>query len=379
MGAKTDWQCRCGGCGLIHATRNLVPRPPLLLFGVFFLLLITLIIVFRVSDADGATEPKAMTFTYENHHFAQLGQDFRLIYATGLFVKDTAAEFRLFVERNKIKDGAVVILESNGGVVAEALSMGRTIREMGFDTEVNTHCFSSCTLAFLGGVRRNVRGVGAEFGVHRVSTNPPLLDPAKALDMGQIAIAEIVEYSAFMGVDPSFVTALTAAGPHQINFLSHDQLLKYKIVSTLFSTQWEIKVQGGHFYLMGTTETNNGYHKMIFICNEKGGIDLVMLYNANGEYKEDVLKWTKIYHLDIDGKEYTIWNNEIVEPVHVTGDHYVGVVIHLVDPLYRALSDAQVVGFKMLPPSAMIYAGWDSDFASGRDKYIEFERTCHLN
>jgi hypothetical protein len=36
--------------------------------------------------------------------------------------------------------------------------MGRMIRQMGFDTEVNTHCFSSCTLAFLGGVRRNVSG-----------------------------------------------------------------------------------------------------------------------------------------------------------------------------------------------------------------------------
>ena len=147
----------------------------------------TLIILFRVSDADGATEPKTMTFTYKHDHFAPLGMDFRLIDATGPFVKGTAAEFRLFVEQNKIKDGAVVVLESNGGSVAEALSMGHMIRQMGFDTEVNSHCFSSCTLAFLGGVRRNVRGVKPEFGVHRVSTNPPLDDPAQALDMGQIA------------------------------------------------------------------------------------------------------------------------------------------------------------------------------------------------
>ena len=114
----------------------------------------TLIILFRVSDADAAREPQPMTFTNKNDHFAQLGMDFRLIYANGLFVKSTAAEFRLFVEQNKIKDGAVVILESDGGSVAEALSMGRLIRQMGFDTEVTTHCFSSCTLAFIGGVRR---------------------------------------------------------------------------------------------------------------------------------------------------------------------------------------------------------------------------------
>jgi hypothetical protein len=113
-GAKTDRQGRYGGCGMIPATRNPVPRSPALLFGVFFLLFMTLIILFRVSDADAARESKAMTITYKNDHFAQLGMDFRLIYATGLFVKGTTAEFRLFVERNKIKDGAVVILESDG-------------------------------------------------------------------------------------------------------------------------------------------------------------------------------------------------------------------------------------------------------------------------
>jgi len=115
MGAKTDRQRRYGGCGIIPATRNLLPRSPPLLFGVFFLLFITLIILFRVGDADGATEPNAMTFTYKSDHFAPLGMDFRLIDATGPFVKGTAAEFRLFVEQNKIEDGAVVVLESNGG------------------------------------------------------------------------------------------------------------------------------------------------------------------------------------------------------------------------------------------------------------------------
>ena len=362
---------------MFPATRTPMPRSPLLC-SVLFLLFMTLIILFRVSDADAARKPEAMTFTYKNNDSAHLvGMDFRFIHATGLFVEGTAADFRLFVQQNKIKGGAVVILKSDGGSVAEALSMGRMIRQMGFETEVNTHCFSSCTLAFLGGVRRSVSDVGAEFGVHRVSTSAPL-DAAQALDKGQIAIAEIVEYSAFMGVDPSFVTALTAAGPDQINLLSHDQLLKYKIISTPFMTQWEIKVGEGHFYLMGATDTNNGYHKMLFLCDGKGGMDIMMLYNVGSEIKEKVLKWTKLYRLDIDDKEYTLSKNEIIEPVQVSGDNYVSVVIHLIDPLKRALPGARVVGFKMLPPSTGIYAGWNSDFASGRDKYIEFERTCHL-
>jgi hypothetical protein len=179
------------------------------------------------------------------------------------------------------------------------------------------------------------------------------LDPAQALDLGQIAIAEIVEYSAFMGVDPSFVTALTAAGPDQINFLSQDQLLKYKIVSKAFTTEWEIKARQGRFYLVGATETNNGYHKMIFLCNPKKEMEIMMLYNASGEYKEDVLKWTKIYRLDIDGKEYTLSNKEIIEPVRVSGDAYVSVVIHLIDPLRACLKSphpSPTAGFRIRQP-----------------------------
>jgi hypothetical protein len=53
-------------------------------------------------------DEKAMTFTYTNGHIAEMGMDFRSISATGLFVEGTAAEFRLFVEQNKIKAGAVV-------------------------------------------------------------------------------------------------------------------------------------------------------------------------------------------------------------------------------------------------------------------------------
>jgi hypothetical protein len=149
-------------------------------------------------------------------------------------VEGTAERFRVFPEKNGINAGAVVILESTGGSVAEALGMGRVIRQMGFETEVSTYCFSACTLAFSGGVRRTV-DVDAKFGVHRISTIA-LLESTQAFDLGQIAIAELVEYSSFMGVDPNFVTPLTAVGPDEIKILSYDQLLKYRIVSTLAMT-----------------------------------------------------------------------------------------------------------------------------------------------
>ena len=239
-------------------------------------------------EAYAFAPPDAMEFTYKENKYPGV-TEFRIVYATGAIVAGAAEKFRLFVNGKGIKGGAVVLFNSNGGSVAEALSMGRMIRRMGFDTDVQSSCFSSCTLAFLGGVRRTV-GADAKFGVHRISSNTQL-GSADALDLGQIAISQIVEYATFMGVESAFVSELTKAGPDKINLLSQDQLRKFKIVTSEFMTNWEIKAAEGHFYLVAATKTNNGYHKMLFTCDPTTKkVDIIMLYNATGEYKDSVLK-----------------------------------------------------------------------------------------
>src|SRR5215831_3898986 len=97
-------------------------------------------------------------------------------------------------------------------------------------------------------------------------------------------------------------------------------------------------------------------HKMIFICNGKGREGIMMLYNTTGDFREKLLNWTNIvYRLDIDGKQYSLANSQIVEPLHATSDTYVGVGIHLPDSLYRAFSNAREVRFEMLPdPSSPV-------------------------
>ena len=153
--------------------------------------------------------------------------------------------------------GAVVIFNSLGGSVGEALEIGRSIRTAGFDTEVGTKngkdgvCFSACSLAFLGGVRRTIVS-NMLFGVHRVSTNAPLTS-SEALDMGQITIGQIVEYVSYMGVKAEFVTVLTQTGSDDINLLSLKSMTELNVTTTPFITSWEIKAFEGRFYLLGTT------------------------------------------------------------------------------------------------------------------------------
>jgi len=63
-----------------------------------------------------------------------------------------------------------VVLNSPGGSVADAIAMGRLIRESKFATEVEAgkYCASSCPLVFAGGVERR-SGDKAVIGVHQVA------------------------------------------------------------------------------------------------------------------------------------------------------------------------------------------------------------------
>jgi|SRR5208283_138360 len=127
-----------------------------------------------------------MTFAYKQDHFTFKEEqfnghlDFRFVYAEGPIVPGTAEEVVSFIQSKQVSAGAVVILNSPGGLVSEALELGRAIRAAGFDTEVGAkesvdggECYSACTLAFLGGVNRTIPEK-AIFGVHRFSTDTQL-------------------------------------------------------------------------------------------------------------------------------------------------------------------------------------------------------------
>jgi hypothetical protein len=60
-----------------------------------------------------------------------------------------------------------VVLNSNGGDVAAAISIGKSVRSHGYDTTIGRRCESSCGLIFISGVKRLV--AGAAIGLHRLA------------------------------------------------------------------------------------------------------------------------------------------------------------------------------------------------------------------
>ena len=96
-----------------------------------------------------------------------------------------------------------VVLNSPGGSVADALAMGRLIRERNFATEIEPgkHCASSCPLVFAGGVERRV-GDKAIIGVHQVAAAGSAGGlPRDEMNVAQNISARCQRYLGDMGVN----------------------------------------------------------------------------------------------------------------------------------------------------------------------------------
>ena len=96
-----------------------------------------------------------------------------------------------------------VVLNSPGGSVNDALTMGRLIREKKFTTEVEAgkYCASSCPLVFAGGIERRA-GASAAIGVHQVAAfGSANAAPRDEMDAAQRISARCQRYLGEMGIN----------------------------------------------------------------------------------------------------------------------------------------------------------------------------------
>lgn len=237
----------------------------------------------RASSADNAGKP--MTFEW-----GAVYGDVPAIFADGDFTVETPDALRAFLKRSIYTPDTMIYLNSLGGDLGAGMEVGKIIREEHLNTGVarntrdpaqaNTidldsysrvypgYCVSACSLAFLGGVSREVKP-GATYAVHQVkmecvdkrkarsqfpwvampSTNYcPELD--EALSLVQIASGAVVEYVRSMGADPIFLTEMSKAGPNTINALTEDQLNSYRINFTMKTESWSYETDAqGQFFL----------------------------------------------------------------------------------------------------------------------------------
>jgi hypothetical protein len=154
--------------------------------------------------------------------------------ATGTITPGVSESFAAEVGRHGdyIK---TVVLNSPGGSVADALAIGRLIREKKFATEVEArkYCASSCPLVFAGGVERRA-GDKASIGVHQVAAIPSAANraPRDEMSVAQQISARCQHYLNEMGVSLQvWVHAMET--PHDRLFVfKPDELKSLNLVTT---------------------------------------------------------------------------------------------------------------------------------------------------
>ena len=164
------------------------------------------------------------------------------IYFDGTITKGLADQFK---ETLISSEGPAVYLNSPGGDLQEALTIGRLIREAGkltgigslegvdtwegtdrpMDFPENGKCESACAYAFMGGKERTL-GSG-KLGLHRFySTERGLTS-----DEAQFLSGLLVEYMVEMGVDARLFLAASKEGAAGMYYVSEAESLDYAIIT----------------------------------------------------------------------------------------------------------------------------------------------------
>jgi len=127
------------------------------------------------------------------------------------------------------REGAVgLIINSQGGNVAEARRLGRYLRANGLKVAVDRVCASACIDVLAGGVARYVTK-NARIGVHQSSAPTSV----GTHNTGQSYVAGSALYLREMGVDPGVALAAASVPPNQIYWIPSAEVVRTGLATDL--------------------------------------------------------------------------------------------------------------------------------------------------
>jgi hypothetical protein len=181
--------------------------------------------------------------------------------ATGAITSDTPRDFAAFAKKRKL-DGATLVLDSDGGSVLGALSLGRAVRKLQMKTTVGksvelpatdgerrgrllprAYCESMCAFVLLAGVERHVPAE-ARVLVHQIWLGDRRDDPTAAnysaedLVLVQRDIGRLAQYTVEMGGAIDLLEIALKIPPWEpMRLLSRDELRGMKVITTDDATE----------------------------------------------------------------------------------------------------------------------------------------------
>ncbi len=121
-------------------------------------------------------------------------------------------DYQVLTELKAVEGVRVLVLDSTGGQVQAGRAIGLLATSEGWDTRVDAVCFSACTLAFVGGVKREL-GPDAVLGFHGYR----FVDPLQVQTVNKADVED--KDRAFLraqGVTDQFVEQVFATSPQDL-------------------------------------------------------------------------------------------------------------------------------------------------------------------
>ena len=145
--------------------------------------------------------------------------DRRALIVTGEFTKGVAEAVEQALVANR--SVRIVVFESPGGDVDEAMRIGRYIKQDGLETGVATECSSACTYSFIAGSER-ILLPGAQLGFHACQK------------VVWYSICENQKYSNYLlasGIDESFIRRALSVDPLDVWYPRPEELLAAHVIT----------------------------------------------------------------------------------------------------------------------------------------------------
>lgn len=145
--------------------------------------------------------------------------DHRVLIVTGEFTQGIAeaVEQSLAATRSV----RIVVFESPGGDVDEAMRIGRDIKQNGLETGVATECSSACTYSFIAG-RERILLPGAQLGFHACQ---------KPVWYVECKNQKYSSYLAASGIDETFIRKALSVDPRDIWYPRPEELLAAHVIT----------------------------------------------------------------------------------------------------------------------------------------------------
>ncbi|WP_309140455.1 hypothetical protein [Ensifer sp. ENS10] len=246
---------------------------------------------------------------------------FRCINAFGPIQAGDDERFLEFLSRTQVPPRTSVYIDSPGGDVEAAMTIGRTIRDHWFSTHIGQYvldhnadgefikkrlllsgqCMSAATLVFLGGRLRYLAD-DAKFGVHQFSFRNPTPDHVVR---SQILSAKIARYVSDMGVSSEFLELSSATLSNAIDIVPEETLLDLRVVTGgQTPVEWSIQAIDNVLYVRGERDNLYGHHKMLLGFAKPAGFFIHAVIESQGREKE--LTEFPLVELVIGETEHTI-------------------------------------------------------------------------